>query len=70
MDGYSYQSIVRHLYDPVLSEEVLIKDHLLFIEISVTNEEIIEELLEDIPEFSDSLISTNDKEFRNIWRMR
>lgn len=46
---------------------VLQSDHMLFVE---TTSDDIEELLEALPEYDDSIMSNNDTEYNKIWKVR
>jgi hypothetical protein len=56
MDGYSYLSVTRHLHPSVMP--VNETDHLLLLELTT---EDVDEFLSSIPDFDDSIMSTNEK---------
>jgi hypothetical protein len=56
MDGYSYLSVIRHIHPSVMP--VNETDHLLLLELTT---EDVDEFLSSIPDFDDSIMSTNEK---------
>jgi hypothetical protein len=55
-DGYSYCSVTKEMHKPVLSANQ--NDHLLLLEVTTDD---ISEFLASVPEFEDSLMSSNEK---------